>query len=640
MKTPADALAARYRLAHNEMRNIDGFQPSEALDELLKYLLYRSYSNKLYEPAPYIDIFSDSQHIATVVDQIKTGFCKSVDEHGGFVNEVFRSKSFSMTDACLAKVHEVLCRVDFANLEIDVRSAAIRSFLGSEIRKGLGIFLTPDEVVSEISRFFEYCEDDVIVDPACGSGTFLMAALDQSHDHDLSISTIGIDKSPRMMLLCELNIGRVQSSVFSGFVADTLRYSEYNQSVKFGCADYVLTNPPFGVSLDSNSYDLSSFATACGRSRGSKKLSSELLFIERALDLLKPDGWLAIVLPKSAINTNSGEGARAALDPMGVIRAIVDLPPETFAATGTMTNTVVLFVQKFGTSVTPFDQVTPVYVRLENVGFDTTGRVRAGSQLPGLGKALRHAVFENQADHRIETLPLQSAGQSFSALPDLVKGRRSVSIGRQTVKLRELVEIAATGTTPPRASYADSGLFLVKVGNLTGSGINWIPRDRNFVNVGTTGRRYSKESMILREGDILLTSSAHSPKYIAKKIDVISSMPEWVGKAASYVGEVMLVRPNQSMIDPYVLASYLRLPQVADEIQRMIRGQTAHLRSDDLLNLEIDKGVIFGSQTIIELADLLREESKIAERLNEISWAQTMLSLNALNESSLDHLDA
>ena len=171
----------------------------------------------------------------------------------------------------------------------------------------------------------------------------------------------------------------------------------------------------------------------------------------------------------------------------------------------------------------------------------------------------------------------------------------------------------------------------MKVGNLTGSGINWIPRDRNFVNVETTGRRYSKESMILREGDILLTSSAHSPKYIAKKIDVISSMPEWVGKAASYVGEVMLVRPNQSMIDPYVLASYLRLPQVADEIQRMIRGQTAHLRSDDLLNLEIDKGVIFGSQTIIELADLLREESKIAERLNEISWAQTMLSLNALN---------
>lgn len=640
MKTPADTLAARYRLAHNEMRNIDGFQPSEALDELLKYLLYRSYENDLYDPAPNIDIFTDATITSKVVDHIKSGFVKSVDRHGGFINEVFRSKSFSMTDACIAKVHEILCSIDFINLDIDVRSAALRSFLGPEIRKGLGIFLTPDEVVSEISRFFAYRDGDIVVDPACGSGTFLMAALAQSKASKASISTLGIDKSPRMMLLSELNIGQVKSAVFNGFVADTLRHTEYDKSLAFGCADYVLTNPPFGVSVDPSSYDLSSFMTACGRGRGSRKISSELLFIERALDLLKPDGWLAIVLPKSAINTNSGDGARAALDAMGVIRAIVDLPPETFAATGTMTNTVVLFVQKFGNSALPSDTVSPVYVRLENVGFDNTGRVRAGSQLPGLGHALREAVLEGRADSRIEILPLQKAGQSFSALPELVKGRPSASIGRKTVKLRDLVEVVGTGTTPPRASYADEGLFLVKVGNLTGSGVNWIPRDRNFVNVSTTGRRYTKDSMILKPGDILLTSSAHSPKYIAKKVDVISSIPDWVGGKASYVGEVMLVRPDQLKVDPYVLTSYLRLPQVADEIQRMIRGQTAHLHPEDLLSLEVDEGVIFDSPAIAELAALLREESAIAERLNEISWSQTILSSTALNEPALDQLVA
>lgn len=640
MKTPADTLAARYRLAHNEMRNIDGFQPSEALDELLKYLLYRSYENELYEPAPSIDIFSDKAIISDVVDHIKSGFSKSVDRHGGFINEVFRSGSFSMTDACIAKVHEILCSIDFISLDIDVRSAALRSFLGPEIRKGLGIFLTPDEVVAEISRFFAYRDGDVVVDPACGSGTFLMAALAQSKAAKTSISTLGIDKSPRMMLLSELNIGHVKSSIFNGLVADTLRHAEYDKSVAFGCADYVLTNPPFGVSVDPNSYDLSPFMTACGRGRGSRKISSELLFIERALDLLKPDGWLAIVLPKSAINTNSGDGARAALDAMGVIRAIVDLPPETFAATGTMTNTVVLFVQKFGASARPSDTITPIYVRLENVGFDNTGRVRAGSQLPGLGQALRDAVFNGRTDSRIETLPPQSAGQSFSALPELVKGRPSASIGRKTIKLRDLVDAVATGTTPPRASYADEGLFLVKVGNLTGSGVNWIPRDRNFVDVSTTGRRYAKDTMILRAGDILLTSSAHSPKYIAKKVDVISSIPDWVGGKASYVGEVMLVRPNPLRVDPYVLASYLRLPQVADEIQRMIRGQTAHLHPEDLLNLEVDEGVIFDSPAIAELATLLREESAIAERLNEISWSQTILSSTALNEPALDQLVA
>lgn len=638
MKTPADTLAARYRLAHNEMRNIDGFQPSEALDEILKYLLYRSYENDLYKPAPSVDIFSDKELISYVVDQIKSGFTKAVDRHGGFINDVFRTSSFSMTDACIAKVHEILCTIDFVSLDIDVRSAALRSFLGPEIRKGLGIFLTPDEVVSEVSRFFAYRDGDVVLDPACGSGTFLMAALAQSKAAKASISTLGIDKSPRMMLLSELNIGHVKSSIFNGFVADTLRHAEYDKSVAFGCADYVLTNPPFGVSVDPNSYDLSAFMTACGR--GSRKVSSELLFVERSLDLLKPDGWLAIVLPKSAINTNSGDRARAALDAMGVIRAIVDLPPETFAATGTMTNTVVLFVQKFGASALPSDTVTPIYVRLENVGFDNTGRVRAGSQLPGLGLALREAVLCGRTESRIETLPPLSAGQSFSALPELVKGRPSASIGRKTIKLRDLVDAVTTGTTPPRASYADEGLFLVKVGNLTGSGVNWIPRDRNFVDVSTTGRRYAKDNMILRAGDILLTSSAHSPKYIAKKVDVVSSIPDWVGGKASYVGEVMLVRANPLKVDPYVLASYLRLPQVADEIQRMIRGQTAHLHPEDLLSLEVDEGVIFNSPAIAELAALLREESAIAERLNEISWSQALLSSTALNESALDQLVA
>lgn len=638
MKTPADTLAARYRLAHNEMRNIDGFQPSEALDELLKYLLYRSYENDLYGVAPSIDIFSDEITIYKAVEHIKSGFAKSVDMHGGFINEVFRSKSFTMTDSCIAKVHEILCSIDFINLDIDVRSAAFRSFIGPEIRKGLGIFLTPDEVVLEISRFFHYGDGDVVVDPACGSGTFLMAALAHAGLSKASISILGIDKSPRMMLLSELNIGHAKPSAFKGFVADTLRHSEYDKSIAFGCADYVLTNPPFGVSVDPGSYDLSSFITAHGRN--SRKLSSELLFLERALDLLKPDGWLAIVLPKSAINTNSGVGARAALDAVGVIRAIIDLPPETFAATGTMTNTVVLFVQKFGNSALPADMVAPLYVRLENVGFDNTGRVRVGSQLPGLGQALRDAVLEGREDSRIEILPLQRAGQSFSALPELVKGRPSASIGRKTIKLRQLVEVASTGTTPPRASYADEGLFLVKVGNLTGSGVNWLPRDRNFVDVSTTGRRYAKDSMILRAGDILLTSSAHSPKYIAKKVDVISSIPGWVGGKASYVGEVMLVRPNQQKVDPFVLASYLRLPSVADEIQRMIRGQTAHLHPEDLLNLEVDEDVIFASTAISELAALLREESSIAERLNEISWSQTILSSIALNQPALDQLVA
>lgn len=640
MKTPADTLASRYRLAHNEMRNIDGLQPSEALDELLKYLLFKSYDEGQTDSAPKLDAYSKPKQIKDCVRLIRKRLELAIISHGGFINDLFRHPDFSMSDSCLVRVHEIMHSINLSKLNFDVRSAALRSFLSPEIRKGLGIFLTPDEVVLEISEFFTFLKKDKILDPACGSGTFLMAALSQAMARKIDLEITGIDKSPRMMLLAELNIGNHKGGKFSGIVADTLRHSEYADRIRPASVDYILTNPPFGINIDSENYNLDTFSTAITEGRKARKQSSELLFVEQSLRLLKPDGWLAVVLPKSAINANAGEHARQSLDKIGAVRALIDLPSETFAATGTMTNTVVLFVQKFGKQLSSQDKVTPISARLENIGFDNTGRVREGSQLPGLGQALRLAIEKAKDDPRIERQAVRKAGQTFSTLPDIVKGHSGRLTGRKTIKLAEVVEVISTGTTPPRASYSDTGLFLVKVGNLTGSGVNWIARERNFVDTTTTGRRYAKESMVLKEGDILLTSSAHSPRYIAKKIDIISSIPKWAGGCASYVGEVMLVRPHQEKIDPYRLVAYLRLPPIVDEIQRMIRGQTAHLHSGDLLDLEIDKTMLFSSREIGVLADLVKEEAKIAERLNEISWQQFALSNRLLDQSSSEKLVA
>ena len=111
------------------------------------------------------------------------------------------------------------------------------------------------------------------------------------------------------------------------------------------------TNPPFGVNVDSRTYDLSAFSVASGNgTQVARRQSSELLFLEQCLALLKPDGLLAIILPRSAVNTVAGDRACHQLGDVAGVLAIVTLPPETFGATGTMTNTVVLFLRKFGTS--------------------------------------------------------------------------------------------------------------------------------------------------------------------------------------------------------------------------------------------------------------------------------------------------
>ena len=126
---------------------------------------------------------------------------------------------------------------------------------------------------------------------------------------------------------------------------------------------------------------------------------------------------------------------------------------------------------------------------------------------------------------------------------------------------------------------------------------------------------------MLERNDILLTSSAHSPVYIAKKVDIVGSIPEWVGGAASYVGEVMMLRPKKD-IDPYVLVAYLRLPSTRRQVQSMVRGQTAHLHPKDLLEMQVPSALVKPTLEIKRLAERIKEESQFSEKMNELAFEQ------------------
>ena len=633
MKTQADALSLRYRMAHNEMRSIDGLQPAEALDELLKYLLVKTADENRNAELHSLDVFSTDREREETAIYIRKHLGFYLDKYDHYAGVLFPSRDFRLSNSCLAKVHEILGNEQLSTLSFDVRSTALRSFLNPKLRKGLGIFLTPDQIVHEVVNFCDFSAGAIVADPACGSGTFLMSAAHQSLAADIPIQLYGIDKSPRMMLLADLNMGPAPTVPFRKRVCDTLRPIEYLDFLRNDSVDVILTNPPFGVSVDGRDYDLSLFSTASRNgAQQIRRQSSELLFLEQCLSLLKPDGLLAIVLPRSAINTISGDRARNELGRIAALLAILTLPPETFGATGTMTNTVVLFLQKFGTRLKPTDEVEPLVARVDNVGFDATGRVREGNQLPGLGRALR-AVFHGDAtDSRIERGIRRKANQTLPSLPEIVKGEKKPMAATHRRTLGDLLSLAITGTTPSRSTYTDTGLFLLKVGNLTGSGVNWIPRDRNFIDPNSAAKRHTRPDRLLQPGDLVLTSSAHSPKYIARKIDVILDIPEWVGRMASFVGEVMLLRPNQALIDPCVLAAYLRLPTVVEEIQYMVRGQTAHLHPSDMLSLTIDEALITDAVLVNDLAAAIQQEAQLSLQMNEFAWKQIQLSASLVDQ--------
>lgn len=152
-----------------------------------------------------------------------------------------------------------------------------------------------------------------------------------------------------------------------------------------GRFDIILTNPPFGSNVEPSDKILdeqisvpedverqyaatygASYRDALARVRAARgksiaslfelptiggrklgKIKTEILFIERCLDLLKPGGRLGIVLPEGIFNNPSLAYVREFCEDRARILAVVSLPQETFMSSGASVKASLLFVQKF-----------------------------------------------------------------------------------------------------------------------------------------------------------------------------------------------------------------------------------------------------------------------------------------------------
>jgi len=153
-----------------------------------------------------------------------------------------------------------------------------------------------------------------------------------------------------------------------------------------GRFDIILTNPPFGANVEPSDKILEEqvqlpdeiereyariygnpYKEALARVRAAKdkpiaslfqlpkvkgngplgKIKTELLFIERCLDLLKPGGRLGIVLPESVFNNPSLAYVREFCENRAFINAVISLPQDTFVSSGASVKASLLFMQKF-----------------------------------------------------------------------------------------------------------------------------------------------------------------------------------------------------------------------------------------------------------------------------------------------------
>ena len=148
-----------------------------------------------------------------------------------------------------------------------------------------------------------------------------------------------------------------------------------------GRFDIVLTNPPFGANVEPGDviqesevsiseelrtryiaeygavYETAQDIVEAAKGKpiaslfdlpknSNSKIKTEILFVERCLNLLKPGGRMAIVLPEGVFNNPSLAYVRQFCEERAFIRAVVSLPQETFYSSGASVKASLLFLQK------------------------------------------------------------------------------------------------------------------------------------------------------------------------------------------------------------------------------------------------------------------------------------------------------
>ena len=244
-------------------------------------------------------------------------------------------------------------------------------FIVSKAAKGAkGQYFTPRHVVELCVRILQPASGETILDPACGSGGFLLHALrfvrrneginsreelrrfcsDKLWGFDIDTRAIRVAKA--LMVLAgdgSTNIIRLNSLLKPVMIELFNNTDDPNLTIEDVCRsrmrrhkgfDVILTNPPFAGEIREKQL-LDCYTIANKKSR----IERDVLFIERCLELLKPGGRLAIVLPHNKFAGNAFHFLREWILKKARVLAVIGLGRHTFLP-HTHQKASILFLQK------------------------------------------------------------------------------------------------------------------------------------------------------------------------------------------------------------------------------------------------------------------------------------------------------
>ncbi|MDR1974013.1 MAG: N-6 DNA methylase [Bacteroidales bacterium] len=352
--------------------------PSEAFDELDKLIFCKIWDEKHPRKigVPYdFQIFRDEDS-ADLLKRIKALYKEGQKRDP----EVFKDE-ISLSSVEVQTIVKYLQRINLSNTDLDSKGKAFETFMGSYFRGDFGQYFTPRAIVKFIVDSLPIQRDSKVLDTSCGSGGFLLYALDKVRRqakyfydpireeknhfvywHDFAEKNLfGIEINKQIARTAKMNMiihddGHTNVISSDGLVNDT-ELQKQNKGFQYGTFDFIITNPPFGSSIKLtekaylHQYNLGKkeedwLAVKAMNAATRDSQSTEILFIEQCHRFLTEQGYLAIVIPDGILTNSSLQYVRDNIEEMFRIVAVVSMPQTAFTATGAGVKSSVLFLRK------------------------------------------------------------------------------------------------------------------------------------------------------------------------------------------------------------------------------------------------------------------------------------------------------
>ncbi|WP_370523298.1 N-6 DNA methylase [Helicobacter winghamensis] len=378
-KITTDELKALLQKIHNYLWNGGKRNPAEAFSEFSKIIFTKIMDEKIAE----YDADYKLKHYEFQKNRDEDKFALEKRIKGLY--QKYKEKDSNVFDnALILDADEIkflvenLEGISLSETDLDIKGKVFQKFFADFFKGTAGQYFTPLNIVRFMVECFDIRQDDLVLDPSCGSGGFLLQTLQYMQEKSKKLdgeynqkrfwhsfaekNLYGIEISGGISQTAKMNMIIHDDGHTNVITADGLdsfeNFIKKNNKFQKNTFNFIFTNPPFGSSIPASKPYFEDFSFAKSEvhfidkiidKKSPKDLSaqkSEILFLERYFEFLKEGGIVACVLPDGILTNSSLQNVRDYLLERFYLLASFSLPQHTFSNYGAGVKSSILVLKK------------------------------------------------------------------------------------------------------------------------------------------------------------------------------------------------------------------------------------------------------------------------------------------------------